>query len=54
MSFALPLAPPDRIEEVFQLMEVEAEAVGSPSATAFLHQHFSYIRFLAYFRPFQE
>ena len=45
MTFALPLCPPNRIEEAFVLMEQEIENMpGSPSVEAFSRQYLQYIR----------
>ena len=44
MSFALPLCPPERIEEAFQLMEDEIINFGSPRIEAFAQEYLQYIR----------
>ena len=45
MTFALPLTPPDRIEEAFQLLENEIIDMSvNPSVETFSRQHLNYIR----------
>ena len=40
---ALPLCPPHRIEEAFELMQQEVASM-SPSVDAFAEEYFDYIR----------
>ena len=45
MTFALPLTPPDRIEEAFQLLDDEINNMAvNPSVETFSRQYLQYIR----------